>query len=318
MSWKRILVGVDESPQAAAAAALGLRLAKALRAECIPVHAVRELWLGFAEEELVDRSAELQAALIDAARRRVEAALQERVPAEVVRRLIVRPGSPAAVLRDVARDVVADAIVLGGKHHVALRRWTGGSTAHNCVRTCGLPVLIVGPRADAGAGPFHRILGAVDLSEAAASVAAAACGLAADLQAQLRAVSVVEPPLPLPDVVPTLTPSEYSRLATRALERRVWPLFDGSPAEQVVREGPVAERIRDEALTWDADLVVVGSHGKGLGERLILGSVAERLLNDLPASLLVVPVHAAPASRTAAHHEERRTVKKKARAGRAA
>ena len=155
MSWKRILVGVDASPQAAAAAALAVRLAKALRGECIPVHAVRQMWLAFAEEEIVDRSAELQAALIDASRREVAGALREHVPEETLRRLIVRPGSPAAVLRDVARDVEADAVVLGGKHHLALRRWAGGSTAHNSVRTIGLPVLVLGPRADAGT-PFRR------------------------------------------------------------------------------------------------------------------------------------------------------------------
>lgn len=313
MSWTRILVGVDESPQAAAAAALGVRLAETLHAECIPVHAVREMWLAFAEEEIVDRSAELQAAMVEAARRRVETALQGHVPEETIRRLMVRPGSPAAMLRDVARDVAADAVVLGGKHHVALRRWAGGSTAHNCVRTVGLPVLVIGPRAESGDKPFRRILGAVDISEAAASTAGVACELAADLSADLRALCVIEPPVPLPDVVTAITPSEYSRLAERALERRVWPLFDGSPAEKVVREGPVAERIRDEAVTWNADLVVVGSHGKGLGERLILGSVTERLLNDLPASLLVVPVKAQREARPAAAHPAARAKRRPAR-----
>ncbi|HMA42649.1 MAG TPA: universal stress protein [Gemmatimonadales bacterium] len=315
MSWKRVLVGVDESPQAAAAAALGMSLAQALQGECIPVHAVREMWLAFAEEEIVERSAELQAALIAAARRRVEKTLHGHVPEATIRRLMVRPGSPAAVLRDVARDVAADAVVLGGRHHVALRRWTGGSTAHNCVRTIALPVLVVGPRVDGRGTPFHRILSAVDLSEAAASVAAVTRDLAERLGAELRALCVIEPPLPLPDVTSVITPSEYSRLAERTLARRVWPLFRGSEAKTVARQGPVLESIRDEAAAWNADLLVVGSHGKGWGERLILGSATERLLNDLPTSLLVVPVGApaqtlAPVSRTAS-----RTTGKSARAG---
>jgi nucleotide-binding universal stress UspA family protein len=315
MSWKRILVGVDASPQAAAAAALAVRLAKALRGECIPVHAVRQMWLAFAVEEIVDRSAELQAALIDASRREVAAALHEHVPEETLRRLIVRPGSPAAVLRDVARDVEADAVVLGGRHHVALRRWAGGSTAHNCVRTIGLPVLVVGPRADAGAAPFGRVLAAVDLSEAAAPVAAAARELAEGLRAELRALCVIEPPIPLPDVTSVLTPSQYSRLAERALTRRVWPLFSGSEAKTVARQGPVMETIREETAAWNADLLVVGSHGKGWGERLILGSATERLLEDLPTSLLVVPVHAPEETQKRARPPVRRAVKTPVRAG---
>jgi nucleotide-binding universal stress UspA family protein len=293
MSWKRILVGVDESPQAAAAGAVGVRLAEAMGGECILAHAVREFWLAFAEEEIVERSAELRAALVDSARKQVAAALRGHLPEATIRGMVVRPGAPPAALRDVAREVEADAVVLGGKHHVALRRWTGGSTAHNSVRTIGLPVLITGPQVDGA--PFRRILCAVDLSEAAASTAATARELAAGLRAQLRALCVVEPPLPLPDVIPALTPSEYSRLAERTLAQRVWPLFRGCAAKTIAREGHVLETIQDEAATWHADLVVVGSHGKGWGERLILGSVTERLLNDLPTSLLVVPVAVQPA-----------------------
>ncbi len=292
MSWKRILVGVDDSPQAAAAAALGVRLAEAMGGECILVHAVREFWLAFAEEEIVERSAELRAAVVDAARRQLAAFLRGQVPEATIRSMLVRPGSPTAVLRDVAREVEADAVVLGGKHHVALRRWAGGSTAHNCVRSIGLPVLVTGQRPGGGGVLFRRILVAVDLSEAASPTAAVAGELATGLHAELRAVSVIEPPLPLPDVTPPLTPSEYSRLAERTLVKRVWPLFRDTTVQKVARQGRVVETIHLETSQWGADLLVVGSHGKGWGERLILGSVTERLLNDLPTSLLVVPVHA--------------------------
>jgi hypothetical protein len=35
-------------------------------------------------------------------------------------------------------------------------------------------------------------------------------------------------------------------------------------------------------------MVIVGSHGKGFMERMLVGSVTERLLNQLPAPLLLV------------------------------
>jgi universal stress protein family protein len=44
-------------------------------------------------------------------------------------------------------------------------------------------------------------------------------------------------------------------------------------------------------MSWNPT-VVVGSHGKGWVERLLIGSVTERLLNQLPSSLLVVPAYA--------------------------
>ncbi len=292
MPWKRILVAVDDSPQAAAAAALGARLAQAMGGECIAVHAVREWWVAFGDEGLADHAAELRASLVDTERTEIARALAGHVPEDVIQRMIVRPGRPAVVLRDVARELEADVIVLGGKHHSALRRWVGGSTAHDAVRSSGLPVLVTAQRTDDAV--FRRIVAAVDLSEAAAPTAALARTVATALGAELIALSVIEPPLPLPGVTPLLTEPEYSSRAVQALERSVWPLFGEPGVETVARSGHVVDVIHHEAARRRADLVVVGSHGKGWRERLLLGSVTERLLNHLPTSLLVVPVEAPP------------------------
>lgn len=296
MLWKRILAGVDETPQGLAAAAVGARLAAALGGECIPVHAVREFWLEFAEEDMVQGITELQAAVVGAARQRIVALLAGHVPQDVQRRLVVRPGRAVTVLRDVAKELRADAIVLGGKHHSDIGRWIGGSTAHNAVRGIGLPVLVALPTADGS--PYQRVLAAVDLSDAAVPTGTAARQIAEALHAKLRGVCVIEAPVPSPSLLPLATQPEYARQAERVLQGRVWPLL-GSGAETVTREGATADTIEREVREWGADLVVVGSHGKGWAERLILGSVTERLLRALPCSLLVVPVQGGKVERLA-------------------
>lgn len=289
MAWKRILVGIDDSAESLAAAVLAWRLAQALEAECVPVHAAREFWIPFAEEEVIDRVAELQLAVIDAARSRLAAGLQPHVPEEMIKRMIVRFGRAAVVLRGVAQETGAEAIVLGGKHHSRLDRWVGGSTSHDVVRSAGLPVIVAAHRTER---PFRRVLAAVDLSGTAGAIAAAALDIAGALGAELRAVSVLEPPVPLPAITPPLAQPEYQRMAEEALRRHVWPLFESRPVATLARSGEVLETILREATAWGADLVVVGSHGKGWAERLLLGSVTERLLDNLPASLLVVPIGA--------------------------
>jgi nucleotide-binding universal stress UspA family protein len=49
-------------------------------------------------------------------------------------------------------------------------------------------------------------------------------------------------------------------------------------------------------VTIPADLVVMGTHGRGGFERLMIGSVAERVLQKAPCPVLLVPPHAAAAS----------------------
>jgi len=61
---------------------------------------------------------------------------------------------------------------------------------------------------------------------------------------------------------------------------------------RVVRRGIAVDVIAEEAAAWRADVVVVGSHGKGWVDRLLIGSATEQLLNDLPTAVLVIPVPA--------------------------
>jgi nucleotide-binding universal stress UspA family protein len=67
-------------------------------------------------------------------------------------------------------------------------------------------------------------------------------------------------------------------------------------ADRVVRQGHILPSIAQEVRDWGADLLIVGSHGKGWIQSRVLGSTTEALLNDLPTSLLIVPLASAPAA----------------------
>ena len=286
-SWKPILVGVDTSTEAQAAARYGRLLAEATGAQLFLIHAVHESWVPFADEELGERTGEIRQALLDTARLQVRTALEASLPPEFMDRLIVRFGRAPIVLRQVVEELSAGLVILGGKHHSVLDRWTGGSTSHNSVRTLEVPVLVITKPAD---HPFRRILVAVDISRAATVTVATAERYAAAFGAELKVLSVIEPPVILPEVTPPFATADFYAMSEEALDQRIWPLLHAG-SEKVVRYGQPVESILREAHEWNADLVIVGSHGKGWGERLMLGSVTERLLSHLPTSLLVVPAH---------------------------
>ncbi len=62
----------------------------------------------------------------------------------------------------------------------------------------------------------------------------------------------------------------------------------GFAVETEIREGDAREGIIDAAKHWNADLVVVGSHGQRGLPRLILGSVAEAIARHAPCSVEIV------------------------------
>lgn len=82
------------------------------------------------------------------------------------------------------------------------------------------------------------------------------------------------------------------RDALRALVTKVCaPLGGGAPfsVESVlhVRLGDPAKALHQVAVDVDADLIVVGTHGRKGVERLMLGSVAEQLVRDARVPVLI-------------------------------
>lgn len=293
MTWKPVIVGVDASPESAAAAALGVEIARAARTRCVLVHAARDAWSMFAALEVPERVNDFNVALMEQARRQVADALRGHVPADLIVDLVVRVGPTADVLNAAVDEYDADLVILGGKHHSTLGRWFGGSTSLAAARTTRVPLLVTAGEPHT----FRRVLAAVDLSGAARPTLAAARRFAALFAAKLRAVSVIEPLPVIPEARQPVDAAEYYRLSEELLQREVWPCLGPSDAERLVRHGMPVETLLREVQDFGTDLLVLGSHGKRWATRLVIGSVTERLVNHLPASVLVVPVHAtAPAT----------------------
>ncbi len=65
-------------------------------------------------------------------------------------------------------------------------------------------------------------------------------------------------------------------------------LFPLCPVYTHVDTGPPSEQIIQTAIEWEADLIVLGSHGLSGYERAVLGSVAELVVSRAPCTVKII------------------------------
>ena len=152
---------------------------------------------------------------------------------------------------------------------------------------------------------IRRILCPTDFSEFSKGALEQAIVLGRRYRAEIACVCVI-PTLTPPTVGFALPPAYDARARDTALAelgRFAAPaVAAGFEVRLEVREGNVANAIVDLARELPADLVVIGTHGLSGFERLMLGSVTEKVLRRAPCPVLTVPrrVHEAGATPHAA------------------
>jgi len=143
---------------------------------------------------------------------------------------------------------------------------------------------------------YQRILVPIDGSTTSERALQEAIRLA-EGKAQLRVAYVLEEIFPLDT-------EGYAFIDYAALQEAVRHTGErtlAQAAEKARQSGMTAETalldakgkriagvIKDDALHWQADLIVIGTHGRSGLSRLLLGSVAEAVARDAPVPVLLV------------------------------
>jgi nucleotide-binding universal stress UspA family protein len=145
---------------------------------------------------------------------------------------------------------------------------------------------------------FKQILCPTDLSEASVRSLTYAAAVARWYEARLTVLHVVPTFDPItvgPGTLngPLQTVMPMSRLEIldemRGITERAG--IGSIHANLSAHQGDPARNIIDQALAIAADLVVMGTHGRSGFERLLIGSVAEKVLRKAPCPVLLVPPH---------------------------
>ncbi len=140
---------------------------------------------------------------------------------------------------------------------------------------------------------FNHIFVALDSSDAAHEALAIALQLAQSSHAEVGICSVVDPlvvagtspPSPGADLVFRDLEADARRLVDEAVERAQ---IAGVRAHGETRCGAPAFELLQAAKRRDADLIVMGTHGRRGLKHFLMGSVAETVLREASVPVLVV------------------------------
>lgn len=279
---RTVLVGTSLDDDSEAVARLGAEAARAAGATLHLVHAFSPLpaegWglspeageFLLAEEDRLRAALAAQASRVGAGGHSLETGPSQRVVCELAERL------------------EAGLIVLGASTGGPLARLLG-STADRVVRKARRPVLVT--RGDLRLPPA-RVLAPVDLSPLSGQtfrrgldlLRTLGGGMPLPLVEALFVLSVVQR-----QTSPQFTPEQVDRMAAEELERFVVSQAEGVEVRRRVRTGNVREEILAELAETGADLVMIGTHGRGGFDRFVIGSVAADVLREAPCSVLVLP-----------------------------
>jgi nucleotide-binding universal stress UspA family protein len=213
----------------------------------------------------------------------------------------IRGDAAAHLIIEDARTWGADLIVTGSRGHGPLATLLLGSVAAEITAQAPCPVLVARRRT------CSRIVFAEDGSEQAFGARRLLATWPIFKGMQVKVVSVAHVDRPLRSGI-TAAVFEDARLAEEERLREAGAAYEhlakesaeqlrvaGVLARAELRTGDATNEIVAAAHDWNADLIVVGSRGRGPIARALIGSVARGVLLNANCSVLVA--RQAPASR---------------------
>jgi nucleotide-binding universal stress UspA family protein len=284
----RIVVGIDGSPQSANALEWAITRARlgGQQLDLVSAYSLTPAldFYGYTlGAQPIDWYAEHAEQLLAAAESRVQEAA-----AELTCTRTSESGDPALTLARAAEG--ADAVVVGRRGLGVAAGALVGSVSNRLTVHATCPVVVVG----AGELPeTGSIVVGVDGSEYAVNALRYALVEAAARGTSVRVVTAYDtlhPAFRIDAGLVAQLRADAEAEARETLSQAVAAAQGSGVAsvdvDQVAVEGRAAEAILDHAA--DAQLVVVGAHGKGLVRRILLGSVSRQVLTDADRPVAVV------------------------------
>lgn len=203
-------------------------------------------------------------------------------------RLLVSVGAVPEEIDRFATRFGADLVVSGTTGHGFIRNALFGSTARRLVHSTARPTAFIPPAA--ALPPAKKIVVGIDFSPCSDAALRWTANHAAAWGSKVVAVHGLGVSALSPDYEPSanFVPMVDAIIEEREAEVRTHLDAVEIEGDIIIDRASPAESILDAARDRRADLLVLGTHGRGALGRLMLGSVASRVLRHPPCATVVV------------------------------
>jgi nucleotide-binding universal stress UspA family protein len=287
MNIRNILVPVDFSPPSRLAVNYGVSLARRLRAKLTLMHVVESTP---AAEAFSKVTVTVEKQHREQAVRMLSALVVSEDQDDLDLRIVIRVGDIKDEIAAVIREERADILVMGTHGRGLFGRWIIGSITESILRKTSIPVLTV-CRATRPL-ELNRILFATDLSQSAKQGFDFALELAGRLRSEMVILHAIDQSgltYGGPEMAAYCSEHDLEQAKAKLAALAAEGATEKVKIETALVEGLAAEEILNTAEKVDADIILIAVHKKGLIERALLGTTAERVIREANVPVLSIP-----------------------------
>jgi nucleotide-binding universal stress UspA family protein len=276
---QKILLAHDFSKSSEQVVATAITLAKVFQAKIIPIHVLPD----------EDINEKVKLLLHETATQKLEQTA-DRIKKEGIEvgEPLLKYGSPYESIVNAAQNERVNLIVVGSGETIGKENFQLGTTAHRIIQGSDQPVFVV----KEGDFKVERILCPVDFSSNSKRALKNAITISRRFEAELVIMNVLELP-----GVKWLTSQKGSAEEQDQRLKQQKEKFNqfvedfnlvGLNCRQEIRNGEASSEILKAVSEHHIDLLLMGTAGKTGLSRLVIGSVTEKVIREVPCSFVVL------------------------------
>ncbi|MGR3294383.1 MAG: universal stress protein [Candidatus Scalindua sp.] len=290
---KNILVAIDFSEYSKVALDICLGASRCMKTKLYVLHTIEKFPHDYLHLLSSTAHTDMKQKLEEDAIAKIKAMIPEEIREKGDIISMVRFGKPFLEIIQVAKEENVDLLVIGTHGRAGVDRVILGSVAERIVRKAGCPVMVIRDRKHTG---FKRIIVPIDFSDCSRKALEYAIATAKAHNSKLTILHVYEESFIEPYVNAANSEEEAGEIM-KAIEQVNETKYDeflktidlrGVEYDKLLVKGIPEAEIVEIAMEQQADLVVMGTHGRAGIKHILIGSTAEEVVRAVHCDIIIV------------------------------